>query len=166
MTPTFFSVSLFSSTCSCGRVKKSACLCSKYLSSLLRHVYVNRLVWTSFLRDKMSNRVRLYRGLYGRRLRHFDTTVRCAAHCAGATLSLTTTAPFTLQSTLKNVHVKELNCFLCQPVHFPSFPIFSSFVSFLLSRSFLLLLLFFFFNVVPSSAHFHVAGPDKWIRGP
>ena len=25
---------------------------------------------------------------------------------------------------------------------------------------------FFFFNVVPSSAHFHVAGPDKWIRGP
>ena len=80
-------------------------------------------------------------------------------------LSLTTTAPFTLQSTLKSVHVKELNCFLCQPVHFSSFPI-SSFVSFFLSRSFLLRLLFFFFNVVPSSAHFHLAGPDKWIRGP
>ena len=67
-------------------LKKSGCLCSKYLTSLLRHVYVNRLVWTLFLRDKISNRVRLYRGLYGRRLRHFDITVRCAAHYAGATL--------------------------------------------------------------------------------
>ena len=27
-------------------LKKSGCLCSKYLTSLLRHVYVNRLVWT------------------------------------------------------------------------------------------------------------------------
>ena len=34
---------------------------------------------------KISNRLRLYRGLYGRRLRHFDITVRCAAHCAAAT---------------------------------------------------------------------------------
>ena len=80
--------------------------------------------------------------------------------------SLTTTALFTLQSTLKSVHVKELNCFLYQPVHFPSFPIFIFcfflFVT-LVPRSFFF---FFFFNVVPSSAHFHVAGPDKWIRGP
>ena len=129
--------------------------------------------------------------------------------------SLTTTALFTLQSTLKCVHVKELNCFLYQPVHFPSFPIFilcfflfenrffpnvspSGFVrgkrvsfpsdeagrrnvrkktifsnkklnslgiffSFCHARSFFF---FLFFNVVPSSAHFHVAGPDKWLRGP
>ena len=27
-------------------LKKSGCLCSKYLTSLLSHVYVNRLVWT------------------------------------------------------------------------------------------------------------------------
>ena len=27
-------------------LNKSGCLCSKYLTSLLRHVYVNRLVWT------------------------------------------------------------------------------------------------------------------------
>ena len=68
-----------------------------------------------------------------------------------------------MQSTLKSVHVKELNCFLYQPVHFPSFPIFIFcfflFVTVVPSSS-------FFFNVVPSSAYFHVAGPDKWIRGP
>ena len=81
-------------------------------------------------------------------------------------LSLTIAAPFTLQLTLKSVHVKELNCFHYQPVHFPSFPIFiSCFFRFVTlappppPSS-------FFFNVVPSSAHFHVAGPDKWIRGP
>ena len=80
--------------------------------------------------------------------------------------SLTTAALFTLQSTLKSVHVKELNCFLYQTVHFPSFPIFIFcfflFVTLVPSSFFF----FFFFNVVPSSAHFHVAGPDKWIRGP
>ena len=80
-------------------------------------------------------------------------------------LSLTTTAPFTLQSTSKSVHVKELNCFHYQPVHFPSFPIFIfcffPFVTLVPSSS-----SFFFFIVVPSRAHFHVAGPDKWIRGP
>ena len=27
-------------------LKKSGCLCSKYLTSLLRHIYVIRLVWT------------------------------------------------------------------------------------------------------------------------
>ena len=32
--------------------KKSGCFCSKYLISLLRHVYVKRLVWTSFLCTK------------------------------------------------------------------------------------------------------------------
>ena len=82
-------------------------------------------------------------------------------------LSLTIAAPFTMQLTLKSVHVKELNCFHYQPVHFPSFPIF-------ISWFFLFVTLVsppppppsFFFNVVPSSAHFHVAGPDKWIRGP
>ena len=80
--------------------------------------------------------------------------------------SLTTTALFTLQSTLKSVHVKELNCFLYQPVHFPSFPIFIFcfflFVTLVPSSSPSSI---FFFNVVPSSAHFHVAGSDKWIRG-
>ena len=38
-------LSLVSQTCSCGKLKKSGCLCSKHLTSLLRHVYVNRLVW-------------------------------------------------------------------------------------------------------------------------
>ena len=66
-------------------------------------------------------------------------------------------------STLKSVHVKELNCFLYQPVHFRHFPFHLLFLSFCHARSFFF---FFFFNVVPSSAHFHVAGPDKWIRGP
>ena len=37
LSPQFFFV------CSCGWVKKSGCLCSTWL---LRHVYVNRLVWT------------------------------------------------------------------------------------------------------------------------
>ena len=60
-------------------------------------------------------------------------------------LSLTTTAPFTLQSTLKSVHVKELNCFLNQPVHFPSFPIFIfCFFSFFHARSFFFFSFFFF----------------------
>ena len=66
-------------------LKKSGCLCSKYLTSLLRHVYVNRLVWTSAWCDLEPRR--LVSGTRGRRLRHFDITVRCAAHCAGATLS-------------------------------------------------------------------------------
>ena len=76
-------------------------------------------------------------------------------------LSLTTIAPFTLQSTLKSVHVKELNCFVYQPVHFPSFPIFI-FCFFL----FVTLVPFsscssFYLNVLPSSAHFHLAGPRQ-----
>ena len=84
VTPTFFSISLFSSTCSCGGVKKSGCLCSKYLTSLLRHVYVNRLVL-----DLVSARKDLdpCTFVWGD-LAPFCMTARCAAHCAGTTLTL------------------------------------------------------------------------------
>ena len=60
-------------------LKKFGCLCSKYLTSLLRHVYVDRLVWTKFLHVKISTPVHLYRGLYGR-LSPFwhDCSLRCA----------------------------------------------------------------------------------------
>ena len=79
--------------------------------------------------------------------------------------SLTTTALFTLQLIdFKKCPCKRAQLFSLSTSAFLSFPI-SSFVSFFLSRSFLILF-FFFFNVVPCSAHFHVAGPDKWIRGP
>ena len=40
------------------------------------------------------------------------------------------------------------------------------FLSFCHAHSFFFFFFLFFFNVVPSSVHFHVAGPDKWIRGP
>ena len=62
-------------------LKKSECLCSKYLTSLLRHVYVTRLVWTLFLRDKISIPVHLYRDLYGRPSPFWhDCSLRCALH--------------------------------------------------------------------------------------
>ena len=50
-------------------LKKSGCLCSKYLTSLLRHVYVNRLVWTSAWCDLEPRRSTLVSGTRGRRLR-------------------------------------------------------------------------------------------------
>ena len=55
------------------------CLCSKYLTSLLHHVYVIRLVWTWFLHAKISIPIHLYRGLYGRPSPFLhDCTLRCA----------------------------------------------------------------------------------------
>ena len=78
-------------------------------------------------------------------------------------LSLTITAPFTLQSTFKSVHVPRAQLFSLSTCAFFVISHFHLlFLSFCHARSFF----FFFFNVVPSSAHFHVAGPDKWLRGP
>ena len=60
-------------------LKLSGCFCPKYLTFLLRHVYVNRLVWTWFLHEKISIPVHLYRGLYKRPLPFWHgSSVRCA----------------------------------------------------------------------------------------
>ena len=67
-------------------LKKSGCLCSKYLTSLLRHVYVicNQAGFgLSFCTKRFDPRTPVSGDL-----RHFDTTVGCAAHYAGGTLSL------------------------------------------------------------------------------
>ena len=75
--PTFFSPKMCSAKPVLPEeVKISGCLCSKYLTSLLRHVYVNRLVWTLVsARKDFDPRT-------SGDFRHFDTTVRCAAHYA------------------------------------------------------------------------------------
>ena len=82
-------------------------------------------------------------------------------------LNLPTTAPFTLQSTLKSVHEKRARLFSLSTCAFSVISHFHLlFLSFCHARSFFFSLFYFFSNVVPSSADFHVAGPDKWIRGP
>ena len=82
MTPTFLSISLCSSTCSCGGVKKIGLLCSKYLTSLVPCLDKQAgldLVSASW-KDLDPHT------LVSGGLRHFCMTVRCAAHCAGTTL--------------------------------------------------------------------------------
>ena len=76
----------FPQVCSLKKVlaeelKKSGCLCSKYLTFLLRNVYVNRLVWTLFLREKISIPVHFYRRLCGRPSPFWhDCSLCCALH--------------------------------------------------------------------------------------
>ena len=94
VTPTFFSKNVLSLTRSSGRVKKSGCLCSKYLTSLLRHLYICKqagLDLNSARRDFDP------RTIVSGNLRQFDTTVRCAAHYAGATLTPRSVTQVTLR---------------------------------------------------------------------
>ena len=82
VTPTFFSKNVFSWTCSSGRVKKIRMLMFKIPDFSL----APRLCKQAGL-DFISARKDFDpRTLVSGDLRHFDTTVRCAAHYAGATL--------------------------------------------------------------------------------
>ena len=102
MTPTFFSVSLFSSTCSCGRVKKIKVFMFKIpdFSLAPRPCKQAGLHLVSAWKDLDP------RTLVSGDLRHFCMTVRCAAHCAGATLNVF----YRLRTVFKSLRYWSSSC--------------------------------------------------------
>ena len=79
--PIFFSISLFSSTCSCGEVKEIEVFMFKIPDFSLAPCLLAGLDFVSGWKDLNP------RTLVSGDLHHFCMTVGCAAHCAGATLN-------------------------------------------------------------------------------